>query len=234
MSLRDRPLLYLFLEAHDLARQRRFLETDLGLPVIETDPDPKHRHGVVKYDAGSLIVALNLSPATRFAGAASDGLTIALAGGGGLRTDPHGHHYLTGAPTVVALRLTVGDLAAAAAFHRDVLGLAEVARTAATVTFATGTVPIVLEHSARAPDGRAARQDTYLLVFHTSDIRRARADLAARGLAFAGRGLGSKEIGWTVRFTDPAGHRYCLYQPSDEVFTWSSGPAVRQILAGRR
>ena len=35
VSLRDRPLLYVFLETYDLARQRHFLESDLGLPVIE-------------------------------------------------------------------------------------------------------------------------------------------------------------------------------------------------------
>jgi hypothetical protein len=35
VSLRDRPVLYVFLETHDLAGQRRFLESDLNLPVLE-------------------------------------------------------------------------------------------------------------------------------------------------------------------------------------------------------
>jgi len=238
VTLRDRPLLYVFLEAPDLAAQRAFLEHRLGLPVIETDHDRSHRHGVVKYDAGSLILSLNLSPASRFGASGSDGLTLACAGGTALTTDPHGHHFLLGPgrlgdrpPTVAELRLRVTGPAASIAFYRDVLGLRQ--PDPAAPAFATGTVPIVLEPAPLAADGRRIRHDTYLLVFHTPDIDRSTAELAAAGLRFTGRSVGSKDIGRTIRFTDPAGHRFCLYEPSDRALTDDSGPTLRKILAGR-
>ncbi len=229
VSLRDHPLLYVFLEAHDLAAQRRFLESDAGLPVLETDPDPRHRHGVVKYEAGTVILALNLSPASRFVPAADEGLTMVFAGGTEPRTDPHGHRYLLGAPgqPVAELRLRVDDLGASVAFYRDVLGL-ECERSAATATVRTAGVPLVLEQ------GPSGRHDTCLLVFHTGDIRKLRDELAGRGLRYSGRDVGSKKIGWTIRFTDPSGHRLCLYEPSEAALRWDSGRAVRAILAGSR
>ena len=60
MSLRGCPLLYVFLESSELQVQRSFFEEGLGLELIEIEPHlPHHRHGVVKYDAGNLIVSLN-------------------------------------------------------------------------------------------------------------------------------------------------------------------------------
>lgn len=233
MIFQDRPLLYVFLEAHDLAAQRAFLERRLGLPVIETDDDRRHRHGVVKYDAGSLILSLNLSPASRFDRSGSDGLTIVFAGGTTLVTDPHGHHFRLGdrPDTVAELRLRVTDPAASVAFYRTVLGLRQ--PDPAALAFATGSAPIVLEPAPLAADGRRVRYDTYLLVFHTPDIDRSTAELAAAGLTFTGRSVGSKDIGRTIRFTDPSGHRFCLYEPSDQALTYRSGTTLRQILAGR-
>ncbi|OJF11272.1 VOC family protein [Couchioplanes caeruleus] len=233
MTFRDLALLYVFLEAHDLAAQRSFLEHRLGLAVIETDEDPHHRHGVVKYDAGSLILSLNLSPASRFGTSGSDGLTIVCTGGTTLTTDPHGHHFEVGdrPATVAELRLRVADVAASVAFYRDVLGLRQ--PDPAAPAFATGSVPIVLQPAPLAADGRDIRYDTYLLVFHTSDIDRSTAELAAAGLTFTGRGVGSKDIGRTIRFTDPSGHRFCLYEPSDDALADGSGPTLRKILAGR-
>ncbi|GAA0459749.1 hypothetical protein Ade02nite_13820 [Paractinoplanes deccanensis] len=233
MSLRDRPLPYIFLEAQGLAAERAYLEQRVGLPVIETDDDPGHRHGVVKYAAGPVILSLNLSPASRFRLSGSDGLTIVCAGGSRLVTDPHGHHFLLGdrPPVVAELRLRVTDLAASVAFYRDVLGLRQ--PDPGTAAFATGSVPIVLTAAPLAADGRRIRHDTYLLVFHTPDIDRTAAELSAAGLTFTGRGVGSKRIGRTIRFTDPSGHRFCLYEPSDEALGDRSGATLRQILIGR-
>ena len=216
-----------------MAAQRAFLERRLSLPVIETDGDRRHRHGVVKYDAGSVILSLNLSPASRFGASGSDGLTIVFAGGTTLVTDPHGHHFRLGdRPAPVAeLRLRVTDPAASVVFYRDVLGLRQ--PDPAKSAFATGSAPIVLEPVPLAADGRRIRHDTYLLVFHTPDIDRSTAELAAAGLTFTGRAIGSKDIGRTIRFTDPSGHRFCLYQPSDRALTDRSGMTVRKILAGR-
>jgi lactoylglutathione lyase len=208
-----------------------------GLPVIEEETNPRNRHGVVKYDAGPLVVSVNLSPATRFTPSTSDGLTMVFAHGDTRRTDPHGHHYwLDGAPgaaKVAELRLRVADLDASVRFYRDVLGLRPQPGAVGGAAFATGTVPIALRPGGSAEDGRRIRYDTYLLVFHTDDIDGARAELAARGVAFTGRAIGSKEIGRTIHFADPSGHRFCLYEPSEEVLTWPSGPTVRRILSGQ-
>lgn len=235
MNLRRCPLLYVFLETHALAEQRVFLESLVGLPVIEVEANKSNRHGVVKYDAGTLVLSLNLSPASRFGPDASDGLATVFAGGRTLHTDQHGHHYLLGdrRPSVGELRLRVDDLATCVGFYRDVLGLHPLDVAADSARFATGNVPIVLERQPLAADGRRIRHDTYLIVFHTADINGMRASLAASGLTFTSRNVGSKEIGYTIRFADPSGHRFCLYEPSEEVLTWSSGPKVREILAGR-
>jgi catechol 2,3-dioxygenase-like lactoylglutathione lyase family enzyme len=234
MSLHGSALVYVFLETHRLAEQRAFLEQQVGLPVIEVDGNRRNRHGVVKYDAGGVVLSLNLAPGRRFDRDTSDGLTMVFAGGHRLRTDLHGHHYLLGdgRQAVTQLRLRVADLPRSAAFYRDVLGLPEHRRTEDSVELSTGSVPIVLERHPLAPDGRPVRYDTYLLVFHTPDIHAARAALTARGLAFSGRNVGSAPIGSTARFTDPSGHRFCLYEPSKEVLAWPSGPKVRQLILG--
>jgi catechol 2,3-dioxygenase-like lactoylglutathione lyase family enzyme len=249
VSLSRCPLLYVFYETLALERQRKLFESVIGLPVIEIDPrQPGHRHGVVKYDAGNVIISLNLSTGSRFRVDRSDALVTVFAVGptwdGGQRlTDGHGHHYAfrlaspggparRASPAVDELRLTVEDLAAAVAFYDGVLGLEPLGQEHGAVRFATRTVPLVLERGLRAADGRRPRHDTYLLVFHTDDIEQTRASLAARGLTFKSRNIGSRDIGETIRFEDPAGHRFCLYQPSAESLTWNSGRKVEEL--GRR
>jgi predicted enzyme related to lactoylglutathione lyase len=182
-----------------------------------------------------LLLSLNLAPARRFGNHASDGLATVFAGGHTWRTDADGHHYrLDGhRPSVTELRLRVSDITCAIAFYRDVLGLELLEVTACTARLATGSVPIVLELGRLAVDGRPVRHDTYLLVFHTADINQMCASLTANGVHFSGRKVGQREIGYTIRFTDPSGNRYCLYEPSEEVLTWSSGPRVRQIVGDR-
>lgn len=265
MSLRHSPLLYVFYETYQLTRQRELLESVIGLPIIEVEPhQPHHRHGIVKYDAGNLIISLNLSTASRFHKDGSDALTtvftvdqawpiderlrneasLATAPGGGLFTDLHGHHYIfqsrpTGRtahpnwPVVDELRLTVGDLDGSVSFYRDVLGLELLEQAESRTRFATGTVRLALEHGQVAADGGRPRRNTYLLVFHTSDIDRTRATLIQRGLTFKNRRVGFSEIGGTIRFEDPSGHRFCLYEPSAESLSWGSGRKVMEIVAGR-
>jgi catechol 2,3-dioxygenase-like lactoylglutathione lyase family enzyme len=235
VNLRHCPLLYIFLETHKVANQRAFLESVVGLPIIEIETNPGNRHGVIKYDAGTVVLSLNLSPASRFREDTSDGFAMAFAGGHILCTDHHGHHFLLGdcPPSVTELRLRVDNLGASVGFYRDILGLEPLHIAPDAARFATGTVPIILEHQPLAADGRRIRYDTYLLVFYTADINHMRASLGAAGLTFTGRSIGSKDIGHTIRFADPSGHRFCLYEPSEEVLTWSSGQKVREILAGR-
>jgi catechol 2,3-dioxygenase-like lactoylglutathione lyase family enzyme len=265
VSLRRSSLLYVFFETHQLTRQRELLESVIGLPVIEVEShQPHHRHGVVKYDAGNLIISLNLSTPSRFGKAGSDALAtvftiepawpinerlrndegVLTAHDGGLFTDMHGHHYVFRSaradrtarlrwPAVNELRLTVGDLAASVSFYRDILGLELLDQVENMARFATGTVSLVLESNQIAADGRRLRHNTYLLVFHTSDIEQTRAALMQRGLVFKNRRVGFSEIGGTIRFKDPSGHPFCLYEPSAESLTWGSGRKVMEVVASR-
>lgn len=74
MSLWDSSVMFLFLEATDLPRSRFFLKDVLDLKLLEDRFHPPHeRHGVAKYDAGNVILALNLAVKT-FNRHASDGL----------------------------------------------------------------------------------------------------------------------------------------------------------------
>lgn len=118
MTLNGAPLVYLFLETSTLPSQRTFFETVLGLPLIEVEPHlPHHRHGVVKYDAGDIVLSLNLTGPSRFAKTDSDAVTTVFdeppgqpsfveqlraaprlgqvrdEEGSALFTDRNGHHY---------------------------------------------------------------------------------------------------------------------------------------------
>lgn len=257
MSLRSAPLLLLFYETSRIRQQRPLFEDVIGVPVIEVEPHlPHHRHGVFKYDAGGIILSHNMSGPSRFRPGESDGLVTAFSVPAGwpvdrLRetgmmtenpdgtwTDEEGRHYaFTPAPgldrTVVdELRLIVPDLDEAARFYGGVLDLECLERADAHARFATGTVPIRLVRGTTGPDGGQLRHHSYLVVFHTPEIEETRAALEARGLEFRGVRVGFSEIGGTTRFDDPAGHRLCLYVPSEESLTWGSGPKVLQIAGG--
>ncbi len=260
--LREAPLLFVFYETTGLARQRQLLEQILGLKVIESQfHPPHHSHGLVKYDAGGVILALNLSGPGKLSEDGSDGMAAALstpcpdtaaarlvahgctASAGGVFTDPDGHHYvIRAAPSasrlgpevsVPELRLVVGDLAASLSFYGETLGLELRGRTDGELRFATGSIDLVLQHGRAAPDGRPGRHDGYLIVFHTGDVQRAFEGLRGRGLRFKQPRVGFSAIGGTARFTDPTGHTYCLYEPSAVSLSWGSGLKVRQIVGGR-
>jgi len=250
--------MYVFFEAHDMERERSFFERIIGLPVLEIEPHlPHHRHGVVKYDAGQIILSLNLAGAGNFSSGSSDGLITVFAGSPGLETlrshpcvasvdsrglvtDIHGHHFLfspvheersnTAWPSVPELRLMVTDLAASIHFYRGTLGLEMLEQAEKSARFATGSVRMALEEKGAAPDGRCPRYDTYLIVFYTPQVEAARAALLERGIAFKGSRVAHSEIGATARFEDPSGHRICIYEPSEECLGWASGPKVMELM----
>ncbi len=258
MSLRGSPLLYVFADVHGLPRQRELLESVLGLPVIEIEPHlPHHRHGVVKYDAGSMILSLNLSSPSKFRADASDGLVTVLAvepdsalesrihaygritarSDGLLFTDEVGHHYLLratglGPPVVEELRLTVRDLVESIRWYGDVLDLEVLDQAEQTARLKTGSIDLVLEEDVCAADGAQLRLQTCLLVFYTADIEDAHAALNARGLDLGNKHPAYSDIGGTSRFDDPSGNRFCLYEPSQESLTWGSGSKVIDVAAG--
>ena len=162
---------------------------------------------------------------------------------GGLFTDDYGHHYMfnsatgptvphaTKLPAVQEFRLIVSDLPASVAFYGEILGLELLAQTEDSARFATGTTDIVLQQGQVAPDGRPTRYTTILIVFYTYKIVERWETLMERGLVFKSHHVGFSDIGGSVRFFDPSGHTYCLYEPSDESLTWGSGPKVRELIA---
>lgn len=260
-ALRDSPLLYVFMDVAGADAERELLEGVIGLRVIEVEAHlPHERHGIVKYDAGDVILSLNLSTPGKFRAGASDALVTVLdvapdgsdaaalrgrgdveATGEGIRfTDPWGHHFVLrpgalGAgegPRVAELRLAVDDLAGSVAFYRDRVGLEVLDAGGGTARLGTGSADLVLEQRRAAVDGRALDRRTVLLVFHTPGIEEVREALIAdRGLEFDTRRVAYSKIGGTTRFTDPSGHRFCLYEPSEESLGWGSGPKVIEVAA---
>lgn len=246
-------LLFVFLEVSSISAQRRLFEVNLGLTVIENQfHPPHHHHGLVKYDAGDTVLALNLFAERRFRGNNSDGLTLVWAAtdrDGTLNrlrpfgaveddtlTDFDGHHHQfiqstnSDPPCVLtAFRLVVANVDESIAFYRDVLGLTLLERTPRSAHFATGTHDLVLEQITNTRQLRAIRFNTYLLVLHVPDVIAAETNLSDRGLAIR-QHAGFSDIGGTVRFTDPTGHIFCLYQPSAESLTWGSGHTVTTII----
>lgn len=258
MSLRDSPLLYVFYDIAGLARQRELLENAVGLPVIEVEAHlPHERHGVVKYDGGTLIPSINLSTPGKFHDDASDALVtvfdvepgwdavalrdhcrVSATAYGEVFTDPWGHHYAFRAsaaappsPSVCELRLAVDDVGESVAFYRDLLGLEMVAESEREAHVRTASASLVLECRSRAADGRALDRRTVLIVFYAEPIEAMREALCARGLAFSTRRVAYSKIGGTTRFEDPSGHRFCLYEPSEESLTWGSAEKVSKVAA---
>jgi catechol 2,3-dioxygenase-like lactoylglutathione lyase family enzyme len=258
MIFSDARLLYLFLEVVDLDSARQFLERVIDLPLIEVEPHmPHHRHGVVKYDGGSLILSLNLSEWSGFDPHASDALVTAVAIDAvdleerlarscfgvscprGIFTERHGHHFKfrrkpSGPPTIEELRLVTNDLETSIAFYCNVLEFPLLHRTPDEARFAAGELDLVIYCGAMAADGRLPYLKSYLPVFYTPDIAKTQRELIARGVFFRCPRPGFSEIGGTSRFKDPSGHTLCLYQPSDECLTWGSGPKVIELIRSKR
>jgi catechol 2,3-dioxygenase-like lactoylglutathione lyase family enzyme len=245
------PLLFIFQDVSSIPRQRRLLEFELGLRVIESQFHPPHEHhGLVKYDGGGTVVALNLFAERKFRLEESDGVTVvyrtrraadihhAVDGygtwTGNVFTDRDGHLYIFEpgqAQTEVAeFRLAVADIGRAVDFYSDLLGLPVTSRDDVSARIMTGTVDLVLQQGNRALDGRAMRQNTCLLVFYVGDVVGAEKALSARGLAFS-TSAGFSNIGGTARFHDPNGHAFCLYEPSPASLTWGSGEKIKQLIA---
>ncbi len=265
MSLWSSKILYLFLDVTEVRLQRDFLEEVLGLEVIENQfHPPHHHHGIIKYDAGDVVLALNIADG-RFDGDRSDGIVTVFAAtpmreaqiyadlqvlgyaapqqAGDAFADRDHHLYAlrqrlsaseydSEDPRVYVdeLRLTVQDLPTSVTFYKDVLDLVMLDRTASTVTFATENLRLVLLESKQLIDHLPVRHEGYLIVFHVDDIQKSYDALSRRGLEFNGK-VGYSDIGGSVRFTDPTGHVFCLYQPSAESLTWDSGKKVEQIIS---
>jgi len=259
--LRDSKIAFIFLEVASLPEARAFYEDVLGLPVVENQFNPPHhRHGIVKYDAGDTILALNLADRsfnpdahepiqTCFSGGARREATVyaelqirgfhAPASAGAEFKDRDGHRFSIRRAETYALWRGMDDLGLeeiayevdsidrSIVFYEKQLGLMRADSSGPDdVRFSTGNVRVrLLESVAGAP----ARHNTLLTVFYTPDVKRAASALEARGIAFP-HPVRFSDIGGTVRFTDPSGHQFCLYQPSPLSLSWDSGLKLQEIM----
>jgi predicted enzyme related to lactoylglutathione lyase len=250
--------MFVFLDVPSLPRQRRLLEDVLQLRLIENQFHPPHEHhGLVKYDAGGTILAINLFAERKFGGRGSDAATLVCRTtkddlprrlrdhgrvDGRSFTDAGGHHYLfrDAAPDdpelvtdIVEMQLDVTDLGVSVPFYRDVLGLRTVDASPDGCRFRTGSLDLVLKYRPAPPRAEQPRYSALLAVFYMADVVSAARELTDRGLAFR-TGPGFSDIGGTARFSDPSGHVFCLYQPSPESLTWSSAGTVLDLMTGGR
>jgi hypothetical protein len=84
---------------------------------------------------------------------------------------------------------------------------------------------------------RATREDllrgkSIAPVFHVEDAPTLHEKLASRDVQFASQ-PNKSSIGVTVRFQDPDGHAFYLYQPSEKALRRPSGQRICEILGGR-
>jgi predicted enzyme related to lactoylglutathione lyase len=264
MSLWSSKLVYIFLDTSDISAQRVFFEDVMGLKVIENDFRPPHpRHGVVKYDAGNTIVALNIAD-SGFDAAGSDNV-VALLGAtpareaeiyadlqiqgfsappqpGAVFRDRDNHEFALYRPSfsdwgddphpvsLDELHLQVSDLAQSLHFYSDQLGLQLLQLKPEKLVFSAGDLKLVLHVK---PKVRIEPRRGFLMVFSTPDIQETHGALQKSGLQFRAP-VRFSEIGGSVRFIDPSGHVYCLYQPSEECLGWGSGETLMRIISGQK
>lgn len=260
--LRNSKIAFEFLEVTSLPVARTFYEDVLGLAVVENQFNPPHeRHGIVKYDAGDTIIALNLADRAFDPRLTDSVLTFLLtdpqreariyaelqingfrapSAPGGEFADADGHRFAirrfagTLRPgeeslfMVNELQCEVDNLAACSAFYSQQLGLLLADDLPGLpVRFATGNIKLSLLEAGL----KVRRRNGLLPVFYTRNIRQTAADLEAFGVPFPNP-VRFSDIGGAVRFQDPSGNSFCLYEPSAVSLTWDSGPKVRQIVDG--
>jgi hypothetical protein len=246
MSLASSAVLFIFLDVRDIARHRFMFERVFELEVIEAQFNPPHHHhGIVKYDAGNVILSLNQAKHPRFDPAGDDGVTTVFATSRAdeVRTralemgfvreaddvlrddDNHAFRILKASshspqPRIVALEFLSTRPGECTEFYsRAGLGVAPTTSgrfEASNLTF--------MVTKANLPTPRGG----YLLVFHARPIDQVRESLVQRGIDVSNPKR--SEIGTTATFTDPAGRLLCLYEPSTEALSWPSGDKVRAIV----
>lgn len=253
MSLRDSPVVLIFLDTASIARARRLFEDVIGLPIIENQFHPPHsHHGLFKYDAGNVILALNLARVPdgrsgtkeavrtvfsvrdarlRLRDAIDAGLGRAAGGSTLIDHDGHCHAFVDAPPEQPAPGIErIVFLDEDVARMRDLLehGLALTFVSDGGTEFRAGRIRMSIERPAHAAP-LPFRHDGYLTVFHTPDIHRTAAMLPARGVPLAGE-VRFTSIGGTVRFADHLGRQYCLYEPDPRCFDWGSGAKLADLV----
>lgn len=242
---------FVFLDVTDVAGARRFFEEALGLPVAESRFHPPHHiHGLVKYDASSVLLCLNKARPS-FDRAGSDCARIGLVTGEpawlsrsranpwvaritatdeAISADNHAfpvRHAVAARAAVAHLEFGVRDLGRTQDFFCRALDLEFVRVEASTAVAKAGPLHLRFRRTAFAPNRH--RTGVLLTVLHSSDVDQSIAAMSRRGVTFLSAAQDSL-IGRTVRFADPDGHHYCLYQPSAESLRWESGMTLRRLL----
>lgn len=128
---------------------------------------------------------------------------------------------------ILELRFAAKDLAESITFYHEILGLPIIDRSREHAVLAAANLRLVLQ---RRQNGEPVRNDGFLTVFFAPEIEEMYEELAHRGLDFKDLRVRHSEIGGAVRFLDPSGHAFCLYEPSAESLSWESGPKVRQLM----
>jgi catechol 2,3-dioxygenase-like lactoylglutathione lyase family enzyme len=242
---------FVFLDVTDVSGARRFFEEALGLFVAENRFHPPHHiHGLVKYDAGSVLLCLNKAR-PGFDRAGSDYARVGLVTGDeawrsrsranpwiariaahdlAISADNHAfpvRHAAGPGAAVAHLDFAVRDLGRTQDFFARALGLDFGRVDACTAEAQAGPLRLRFRRTTFAPDRH--RPGVFLTVLHSSDVERSMAAMSLRGVTFLSAAQDSR-IGRTVRFADPDGHHYCLYQPSAESLGWESGTTLRRLL----
>ncbi|HSK73834.1 MAG TPA: VOC family protein, partial [Pyrinomonadaceae bacterium] len=217
------------------------------------------RHGVIKYDAGDTVLALNIAD-EKFDSQGSDGI-LTVFGASPMEeaktyarmhfnnypppidravfTDFDNHQY------AIVQTLTTRTETSDKLFLQE-LRYNEADFRAAEFFFENQLGLIPLEKNDRMmsfatanvtlavclkKDAPPARKDSFLTVFHTRDIKKKFQELEDRGLKFEGP-VTYSDIGGTARFWSPGNHCFCLYEPSTESLSWGSGEKVKSIIEG--
>jgi predicted enzyme related to lactoylglutathione lyase len=128
------------------------------------------------------------------------------------------------------LHLQVSDLAQSMHFYSNQLGLQLLQLKPEKLVFSAGDLKLVLHVK---PKVRIEPRRGFLMVFSTPDIRETYSALQKSGLQFRAP-VRFSEIGGSVRFIDPSGHVYCLYEPSVECLGWGSGETLTRIISRQK
>jgi predicted enzyme related to lactoylglutathione lyase len=136
---------------------------------------------------------------------------------------------------VTYLFLFIGDVEEAAQFYEEKLGLSCVERDSAAGVakydvggFLLATHLVESEPTVRARSEDLKRHKDIAPVFQVSQFETAYNLLQSRGVKFREQPVTSA-IGRVIRFSDPNGHIFYLYEASQEALTWPSGKKLLQL-----
>lgn len=246
MTLKRSKVLFLFLDVSDIHLSRTFLENEpLRLNVIENRfHPPHHTHGIVKYDAGETILALNLAKKPRDDQAGSTGIIQVYEGEFPelqLVTAFDQHEFLLtpsktprpvslARPVLRELWMDAIDLAQSVNFYQNCLDIVLDTSTATEAYFVFQNLRLRIRALSSTGRPHPVRQDCMLLVIYCPDIIDAHSNLVSRGVVFPSS-ISQSQIGLSIQFLDPSGYRLCLYQPSEESLGWESGAKVIEIMS---